>query len=147
LDLQVKIAANTGGRGNITALVRSKSRRTNVRFIAATNRDVEKRIRSRDFFAKISFYRPLGLHHLPAALARKGKDDIPLLAKYFITQFSLKTKQKRAQRFSDTFIKNIAEKHTWKGNIRELKNVIERCIILADDDLNVSLLPSDFESD
>ena len=73
---------------------------------------------------------------------QERKDDIPLLANYFIKQFSLKT-NKREPEVSDDFLKSL-QQHSWKGNIRELKNVIERCIILADGKLTSSLLPSDF---
>ncbi|HEY5825168.1 MAG TPA: helix-turn-helix domain-containing protein, partial [Cyclobacteriaceae bacterium] len=72
-------------------------------------------------------------------------EDIPLLAKYFITQFSLKTNKKELNVAPD-FMKAL-QQHPWKGNIRELKNIIERSVILSDDVLTPSVLPSDFSSE
>ena len=57
-------------------------------------------------------------------------------------QFALKT-NKAVPKLSKDFLKAL-QNHPWKGNIRELKNVIERSVILSDDELDVSLLPADF---
>ncbi|RYD74145.1 MAG: sigma-54-dependent Fis family transcriptional regulator, partial [Sphingobacteriales bacterium] len=69
--------------------------------------------------------------------------DIPALAQHYLTQFAIKAN--RPELKLDDKILNVFEKYNWKGNIRELKNVIERLVILSDDDsLNLSALPQEF---
>ena len=70
--------------------------------------------------------------------------DIEPLAKHFINLFSSKINHK-IKTISDDFIEALKQ-HTWKGNIRELKNVIERCVILTDNEkLNLENLPFDLQ--
>src|SRR6185369_13996614 len=107
------------------------SRKVNVRFIAATNRNLEKES-EQGTFRKDLFYR-LSVFTISLPSLRERKDDIEQLAKYFITQFSLKT-NKREPVVTPSFM-NALKQHEWKGNIRELKNVIERSVILCDDEL------------
>lgn len=70
------------------------------------------------------------------------QDDIPIFVKHFVRQFALKLNKQEPSVTSD-FTKAL-QRHPWKGNIRELKNVIERCVILANDSLDTTVLPSDF---
>lgn len=142
LDLQAKLL-RVLETGEYYRVGDSKPRRVDVRFIAATNRDIEKESES-GTFRKDLFYR-LSVFTISLPTLRERKDDIPVLARYFITQFSLKT-NKQEPVVSPDFIRALQD-HPWKGNIRELKNVIERCVILADGELAASLLPSDFEPD
>lgn len=123
----------------------SKLRKVNVRVIAATNRDLERESEA-GLFRKDLFYR-LSVFTISLPYLRDRKEDIPVLAKYFIRQFSMKTNKNELQ-VTNEFM-DALQQHHWKGNIRELKNVIERCVILADRELNVSVLPGDFnlESD
>ena len=118
----------------------SKVRKVNVRIIAATNRNLEQESEG-GRFRKDLFYR-LSVFTISLPALRERPDDIPALAKFFIRQFSLKTNKPEAEPTSD-FLKAL-QHHSWKGNIRELKNVIERSVILADHDLDTSLLPRDF---
>jgi DNA-binding NtrC family response regulator len=121
----------------------SKPRKVNVRFIAATNRDLEKESET-GRFRKDLFYR-LSVFAISLPSLRERKDDIPVLAKHFIKLFSLKTNRNEPSAAPE-FIKAL-QQHLWKGNIRELKNVIERCVILGEDKLDTSLLPSDFNAE
>ncbi|RYG00983.1 MAG: sigma-54-dependent Fis family transcriptional regulator, partial [Chitinophagaceae bacterium] len=78
---------------------------------------------------------------LPPLRERKG--DISALAKYYLNEFSLKVN--RPELKLDEKIINLFEKHNWIGNVRELKNVIERLVILSDGNtLNTNALPPEF---
>ena len=80
--------------------------------------------------------------NLPALKERKK--DIPLLAQSFVAYFSTKNNKKELE-LAPEYLKAL-EQNVWKGNIRELKNVIERSIILADDStLDLSTLPLEFQ--
>jgi transcriptional regulator with PAS, ATPase and Fis domain len=121
----------------------SKPRKVNVRFIAATNRNLLResdagRFRN-DLFYRLSVFTIT----LPALRERKG--DVKILAKYFVTHFSHKTKR-REPVLTPEFMQAL-EQHPWKGNIRELRNIIERCVILAGEELSVTLLLPDFLMD
>ena len=99
-----------------------------VRVVAATNRDLKAAVEAGTFRLDL-FYR-LNVFPVRAPSLRERKDDIPLLAKYFIERYARSTGKK---------IKNIDRKtlellqaYDWPGNIRELQNVIERAVILCD---------------
>jgi len=106
----------------------SKSKRTNARVIAATNRDLKKMV-GEGTFREDLFYR---LNVFPIFLPplRERKDDIPRLAYHFLRHFSRKT-GKRIKGFSDDALELLVH-HDWPGNVRQLKNVIERLVIMAD---------------
>jgi len=101
--------------------------RTDVRFVAATNRDLKTMVDENKFRADL-YYR---LHVFPLSVPplRERREDIPLLIRYFV--------QKHAQRMGrtiDRFPKDAMDALTsydWPGNIRELQNVIERSVILS----------------
>lgn len=142
IDLQAKLL-RVIETGEYYRVGESKPRKVNTRFIAATNRNLEKES-DEGHFRKDLYYR-LSVFTIALPSLRERKDDIVLLAKFFITQFSIKT-NKREPAMSAAFLKAL-EQHPWKGNIRELKNVIERSVILADNELTESVLPSDFAID
>lgn len=140
IDLQAKLL-RVIETGEFYRVGESKPKKVNVRFIAATNRNLEKESEQGNFRNDL-FYR-LSVFTISLPSLRERKDDIEALAKYFITHFSLKT-NKREPIASSSFMKAL-QQHVWKGNIRELKNCMERCVILSDhDELTVDLLPSDF---
>ncbi|MEJ1240989.1 sigma-54 dependent transcriptional regulator [Chryseolinea sp. T2] len=139
IDLQAKLL-RVLETGEFYRVGESKVRKINVRFIAATNRNLEEESEN-GTFRKDLFYR-LSVFTIALPSLRDRRDDIPALAKYFIRQFSLKT-NKPDPKPSAAFLKAL-QQHPWKGNIRELKNVIERSVILADGELEASLLPADF---
>jgi len=99
-----------------------------VRVIAATNRDLKAAVEAGTFRLDL-FYR-LNVFPVRAPSLRERKEDILLLAKYFIERYARSTGKK---------IKNVSRKtldllqaYDWPGNIRELQNVIERAVILCD---------------
>ena len=142
IDLQAKLL-RVLETGEFYRVGESKPRKVNVRFIAATNRNLEKESESGNF-RKDLFYR-LSVFIISLPPLRERVEDVPLLAKYFIAQFSLKTNKKELNVAPD-FMKAL-QQHPWKGNIRELKNIIERSVILSDDVLTPSVLPSDFSTE
>lgn len=108
----------------------TKSTKVTVRTIAATNRDLQKEVTEGKFREDL-FYRLNGFTiSLPPL--RNRTQDIPLLADHYLRLFSIKV-NKRIKSISKEATRQLMD-HAWKGNIRELKNVIEQAVILADDD-------------
>ncbi|QRR00524.1 sigma-54-dependent transcriptional regulator [Dyadobacter sandarakinus] len=112
--------------------------RVNVRVIAATNRDLQKEIEKGEFRSDL-YYR-LSVFQITIPALRERTSDIASLASSFAAQFSLKANRKIAS-LSEAYISAL-EHYPWPGNIRELKNVIERSVILTDGPvLDVQSLP------
>ena len=110
-----------GGTGSI---------RSNVRVIAATNRDLEAAIAAGTFRSDL-YYR-LNVFPIEMPALRERKEDIPLLVEYFIDRFS-----RKAGKVYETVSKNslsLLTSYPWPGNIRELQNVIERSVIVCETD-------------
>lgn len=141
IDLQAKLL-RVLETGEFYRVRESKVKKVSVRFIAATNRNLEQESAAGRFREDL-FYR-LSVFTISLPSLRDRKEDIPALARYFIKQFSLKT-NKPEPRVTPAFFHALAE-HPWKGNIRELKNVIERSVILSDNELDVGALPVDFNA-
>jgi two-component system nitrogen regulation response regulator NtrX len=97
-----------------------------VRLIAATNKDLEEEIAKGNFREDL-FYR---LNVVPFAVPplRERKQDIPLLACEFLTEFGRQYGRPRME-IGDEALATLAE-YRWPGNVRELKNVVERVLIL-----------------
>ncbi len=109
-----------------------------VRFIAATNQDLKQRIKSGQFREDLYFRLAVAEIEMPSLADRK--EDIIPLAMRFIESFNQEIGG-HISGISDG-IKNALLKYTWPGNIRELKNYIERMMIIAQDDmLQLSELP------
>ena len=107
--------------------------KADVRIISATNRDLHDES-NEGKFRKDLFYR-LNVFNISMPPLRERKKDIPLLAEYFLKLFAQKM-NKNIEGMSKGFLQFL-EDQPWKGNIRELKNVIERAVILADHPLLV----------
>ena len=118
----------------------SKPTRVNVRIIAATNRDLKQESESGVFRLDL-FYR-LSVFQIRLPSLNERTEDIEGLTKYFAALFAAKMNKPVAAIGAD-FLAAL-KKHYWKGNTRELKNVIERAVILSGDSLLVSSLPFDF---
>ncbi len=115
----------------------------NVRIIAATNRSLLDEIANKQFREDL-YYRLSGfIINLPSL--RDRKKDIPILANYFLEKFARKNNS--LVKSMNTDFQEQLQKHIWKGNIRELKNIIERAVILADSEiLSLKNLPLDLQS-
>jgi DNA-binding NtrC family response regulator len=117
--------------------------RVNVRIIAATNRHLQQEIDDGRFREDL-FYR-INIFSITLPALRDRKKDIPLLAEHFLQLFAAKTNPK-VKGMDKNFIDRL-QQHAWKGNIRELKNVIERAVILAEQpELRINNLPLDMQS-
>ncbi len=120
----------------------TKPTKVNVRIIAATNRDLKEEIKEGKFREDLFYRLNVFAIHLPPL--RERRDDIPVLANNFL-KLSAERTNKRITGMSSEFI-TVLQKQEWKGNIRELKNVIERAVILADEpELRVEHLPLEMQ--
>ena len=117
--LQTKRFERIGGAG--------KTIQSDFRFIAATNRDMEQLIIHKQFREDL-FYR-INVFPIHVPPLRERKEDIPLLAEYFLGIYSSRAGKKYLSIPPDD-IKEIS-KYNWPGNIREMRHLIERSIILA----------------
>lgn len=110
----------------ITRVGGSKTIKLNFRLITATNRDLEKMVEEGKFREDL-YYRICVIPiHIPPL--RERKDDIPLLANQFLDSLSSNTNDIRC--FSDEVQEQFMN-YKWPGNIRELKNCVERMAILC----------------
>ena len=119
--------------GKITRVGGEKEISVNVRVIAATNKDLLTEVNEKNF--RLDLYHRLSviLIHVPSLNERVS--DIPLLIEKFLTDIaeeygqSKKTIHKKAM--------EALQKHNWTGNIRELRNVVERLIILSGKEIGI----------
>ncbi len=103
---------------------------TDVRIIAATNRDLTAAIAAGTFRADL-FYR-LNVFPIEVPPLRKRKEDIPMLVEYFVKRYA-----EKAGKHIRTIDKNaleLCQSYPWPGNIRELQNIVERSVILCSGD-------------
>ncbi len=107
----------------------SRSRKVNIRFVAATNRDLEKMI-GENLFREDLFYR-LDVFRIYLPPLRERREDIPLLARYFLDYYS-RTMHKDVEGFSPEALR-LLEGYDWPGNVREMKNMVERLVIMIDE--------------
>ncbi len=120
----------------------TKPTKTDVRIIAATNRQLEQEIAAGHFRSDL-YYR-LSAFQISLPSLNERRKDIPLLATWFLQQIAPKM-NKRIIGMTPAFL-HALQQHSWKGNIRELRNVIERAAILTDTDiLDTPVLPFDFQ--
>jgi transcriptional regulator with GAF, ATPase, and Fis domain len=111
----------------ITKVGSNQTAKIDVRIISATNKDLVRAIKEETFREDL-FYR---LSVIPICLPplRERKEDIPLLAKYFLEKYS----RKKAKETKDISAEAMQEliRYDWPGNVRELQNTIERAVVLA----------------
>lgn len=121
----------------------NQSQKVNVRILTATNRDLEEEIKVGKFREDL-FYR-LSVFRIVMPSLRDRVKDIRPLAENFVRQFSVKL-NKPALKISEEFF-SVLEKHPWKGNIRELRNVVERAVIVEESgELTKNSLPLEMMS-
>ena len=143
VDLQSKLL-RVLENGEFLKVGDTKPIKVDVRIISATNRNLEEEVKKGSFREDLYYRLNVFTIYLPTLAERKK--DIALLTKHFVNLFSVKM-NKLINKIDDGFIQQL-EQHTWKGNIRELKNIIERAIILTDDDcLSVQHLPVDLQNE
>jgi two-component system response regulator AtoC len=126
MSLQVKLL-RVLQENEIRPIGSAKTQKIDVRMIAATARDLEDDVRNHIFRDDL-FFR-LNVVHLDIPPLRKRKDDIPLLAAYFLKKLS--RKMHHSVRNISPAAMTLLMRHDWPGNVRELENVMEHAVILA----------------
>jgi len=125
----------------------TKPTKVNVRIIAATNRNLQKEIEENRFREDL-FYR-LSVFQIQLPALRERSEDIEILTKSFIETFAAKL-ARRINNISPEYM-DALKRHAWRGNIRELRNVIERSLIVCSnetltlEDLPVEILHTQIE--
>ena len=119
----------------------TKPTKVDVRIISATNRDLKKEIENGHFREDLYFRLSVFQIHLPPL--RERKEDIEMLAETFLKRFSTKLKKEIKGMTSE--VVDILKGAEWRGNIRELKNVMERSAIVCDEEVTVQDLPIDLQ--
>ena len=127
LNLQAKLLRFLEER-EVRPLGSSEGEPVDVRVIAATNKDIEKEIERGNF--REDFYYRLSRFVVKVPPLRQRREDIPLLVEHFIRVFSKKY-GKRIEKVDTEFIEYLMS-HPLKGNVRELRNIVEREVIMSD---------------
>ncbi len=117
--LQLKEFERVGGNQTLNV---------DVRIVAATNRDLEKEVEEGRF--REDLYFRLNVIHVEAPPLRARVGDVPVLARHFVVHYAAEN-GKDIREISPSAIERL-ERYDWPGNIRELENVIERAVVLAD---------------
>lgn len=113
--------------GKITRVGGDKEIKVDVRVIAATNKDLMKEVEEKKF--RLDLYHRLSVILIRVPSLNQRKDDIPLLVQHFMKDISEEYKQPVKEIDSDAV--EALKQYNWTGNIRELRNVVERLIILS----------------
>ena len=143
IDLQSKLL-RVLETGEFIKVGDTKTTKVNVRLITATNRHLLEEVKEGKF--REDLYYRLNVFSITLPSLRERKEDIPLLADYYTRIFATKTNRKIKGITNEAM--KLLEAHYWKGNIRELKNIIERAVILEDSDqLTATVLPYDLQND
>ena len=130
--------------GEVERLGSSRTLKVDVRVIAATNKDLEQEIEKGQFREDLFFRLSVIPMFVPSL--RERADDIPALVRHFAEQFT-RENNFRPKRFTPEAIA-VLQRCRWKGNVRELRNAIERVIIMTPGDvINVEDLPDSVRSD
>ncbi|MEN9298816.1 MAG: hypothetical protein RLZZ429_1129 [Bacteroidota bacterium] len=120
--------------GKITRVGGDKEISVDVRVVAATNKDLLKEVEEKNF--RLDLYHRLGviLIHVPSLNERR--DDIPLLVDKFLDDIAVEYGQ--AKKGIDKKALETLKSHDWTGNIRELRNVVERLVILSGKEISAA---------
>jgi DNA-binding NtrC family response regulator len=137
LDAQVKLLRALQD-GEIDPIGSKRSIKVNFRLISATNRDIIQLVRDGKF--REDLYYRLNVFPIWVPPLRERLDDVPELARYFMTRFAAE-EGKRVSTISDDAVRLI-ESYPWPGNVRQLENAVFRAVVLADtSELTVTEFP------
>ena len=137
LDLQAKLL-RVLETGEFLKVGETKPTKVNVRLIAATNRDLQEEIKKGTFREDL-FYR-ISVFQIQLPSLGERVTDVELLANHFMAIYSAKTNKKIKSISPDAV--EAMKRHSWHGNIRELKNALERAVILTrGDQIELDALP------
>ncbi|ANH80815.1 sigma-54-dependent Fis family transcriptional regulator [Niabella ginsenosidivorans] len=141
VDLQAKLLRVLEA-GEFIKIGENRPTQINIRLIAATNRDLQEAIKAGSF--REDLYYRISIFEIKLPSLRERKEDVPLLARSYLTAFAQKTNRKNASISKEAL--ELLKHHNWPGNIRELKNVIERgVIVMQGDELHVEDLPFEIQ--
>jgi two-component system response regulator HydG len=127
LPLQAKLL-HVLERGVVRAVGSNKEKTLDVRIVAATHRDLRRRVAEGDFREDLLFRLDVITIQVPAL--RERRDDLPELLAQFIEAARTRHPQSPVRRASAAAFERMAA-HGWPGNVRELGNVVERCVLLG----------------
>jgi two-component system nitrogen regulation response regulator NtrX len=127
LDAQAKVLRSLQ-ENKITRVGGEKEIKVDVRVIAATNKDLKEEVEAKRF--RLDLYHRLGVILIQVPSLRNRVEDIPLLVDHFLTILAVEYNQ--SKKTIDKSAMNLLCEYEWFGNIRELKNAIERLVILSD---------------
>ena len=122
--LQDKEFPRLGGRGNV---------RVSVRILAATNKNIEEAVKKGQF--REDLYYRLNVVNISIPPLRERKDEIPMLVEHFLSKYEMKY-NKKVDSLSGRAMQTLLEHH-WSGNIRELENIIQRYVVLGNEQVIV----------
>jgi two-component system NtrC family response regulator len=128
LDIQAKLLRAMEIR-EFKPVGASQLKKSNVRIIVATNRNLKMMVDAGNF--REDFFYRLNVFPIFIPPLRERRDDIPRLLYHFLKLYCRQT-GKRIDGFSDDALETLIN-HDWPGNVRQLKNVVERLVIIADD--------------
>jgi len=141
IDLQAKLL-RVLENGQFIKLGDTKTSQVDVRIIAATNRDLVNEVANGNFREDL-FYR-LNVFAIKLPSLRERTEDIPLLAIHFIHEYA--EREKRPPVYLNKEAIQLLQQHSWRGNIRELKNIMQRAVILTDNgEISAAGLPYDIQ--
>ncbi|MCB0698335.1 MAG: sigma-54-dependent Fis family transcriptional regulator [Chitinophagales bacterium] len=127
LDAQAKVLRALQ-ESKITRVGGDKEIKVDVRVIAATNKDLKQEVEEKKF--RLDLYHRLSVVIIQVPTLNDRKDDIPLLVEHFMSDIS--TEYNQPEKEIDKTALDALQKHDWTGNIRELRNAVERLIIFSD---------------
>ncbi|MGD8448589.1 MAG: sigma-54 dependent transcriptional regulator [Desulfobacterales bacterium] len=136
LSLQVKLL-RVLQENEIRSVGDSKTKKIDVRVIAATAKDLEEEV-NKGIFREDLFFR-LNVLSIKLPPLSSRPEDIPLLCQHFIDRFNISLE--KGIKGITPAVMSLLLKHSWPGNVRELENMIERAVVLAEDTI---LLPEHF---
>lgn len=141
-DLQAKLLRVLES-GEFLKVGETKPQKVDVRIIAATNRNLQEEAETGIF--RLDLYYRLAAFQIRLPSLNERRKDIPIIAQYFMNLFCAKLSNKKIIKMDDAFVEKL-QHHNWRGNVRELRNVLERACILAEDEtLMVEHLPLDIQ--
>lgn len=144
-DMQAKLL-RVLQEGEVRVLGSNKPRQVDVRFISASSSSLRTLVDQRKFREDL-FYR-LHVYPIHVPTLNKRRQDIPLLAHYFLNKFA-RQQQKHAETFHGAIL-DFMQQRKWSGNIRELENFVERLVTLASTEMTVldlKILPREFQKE
>ena len=130
LSIQAKLLRVLQER-EFTPVGGTKSKKVDIRLIAATNKDLEKMIKEETF--REDLYYRLNIVPIRLPTLKERQEDIPLLAGHFLKKYS-EEMGKTIKGFTSEAMEKLI-KHPWPGNVRELENLVERSVVMCEEDM------------